>query len=186
MQINVSNIKLEVLKLNKLIDEYENSYLNLYNEMTKASTYWQDNHSINFFSNVDFEKNKASITLEEIKSVRDVYNLLIKKYQSIGNKIRYNPKNLKRLLIIFDTYNDNIDDIIRCYRNLDLSFCSYERRKLNQQRQTLQNTKQILNQIKNNIINIINKIEEIEQEINLKISKINIEAMKENSVSDYI
>ncbi|MBE6152813.1 MAG: hypothetical protein E7166_01110 [Firmicutes bacterium] len=186
MKINIMIIKSEILKLNTLIDEYENNYLNLYNEIKKASSYWQDGNSINFFNDADYYKLKIQLNVEEIKQLKEVYNYLINKYSQIGNKITFNLNSRTYLINSFNSYINQIDEIIKLYNNLDLSFCSYERQKLINQRNQFKSIKNSLIKIKKNIINKLEYIEEIEKEINLKLSKISIELLKENNVSNYI
>ena len=55
-EIKVDKLKDEVVKLNKLIDDYEDNYLNMYHEIMNSNSDWIDGNSITFFSEKDLEK----------------------------------------------------------------------------------------------------------------------------------
>lgn len=187
MKVNVSNIKLEVNKLNKLIDEYEHNYLNLYNEVGKVSSYWQDGNSINFFNEVDKYKLMVKTNLDEVKELYNVYQYLIEKYTEFGEKISFDIEKQSSTLRAFDSYMNQINNIINSYKKLDLSFCSYyERETLMQQMSDLKKYNNLLFQIKENFNNTLEKIKEIEKTVNSKISKLSIEFITENDFSEYI
>ena len=69
MKINVSNLKVEIKKLNKLIDEYEDTCLNLYNELASNQVYWNDDISKKFNENIMLEKIEVKETINECKKI---------------------------------------------------------------------------------------------------------------------
>lgn len=187
MRVDVSNIKTELVKLNKLIETYEDNYLNLYNELNKASTYWQDVHSINFFDDVDSYKLKLEINVEELNSLCDIYKYLVDQYQKIGDRINFDLDKKNSVVRTIDTYIQEINSIVSSYRSLNLSFCThYERETLMREMRRLQNYKNILSETKSEVIKKFETIQSIENRVKSKLSELSIEIIKENNVSEYI
>ena len=76
MQINVSDFKAEINKLNSLLNDYENIYLNFYNEINKSSFFWNDNNSIMFYDETNIEKLKVRQTISEIKNLENLFTFI--------------------------------------------------------------------------------------------------------------
>lgn len=186
MEINVDKLKNELSKLNKLVEEYEDVYLNMYNELLHASSNWQDECSLRFFENVKLEKTKVKITLDETKEIRDIYTYLIDKYEDVGNKIHVILNNKDKINNKFNNYVNKIDDLIRNYKNLDTSFCSYERKMLANEQRKIVDMRNKTVEIKEKYSQIFQEIDEIEKETAQKLSKINIEILKQSNISTYV
>ena len=186
MIIDVNNIKDEIVKLNDLLDKYEDNYLNLYNEINNASSYWNDLISVKFFDSCKIEKIETKTTLEEIKSIIDIYNYILEKYQEIGKKIKFEIKNRDIVINGFNNYIIKVDDLIREYNSINFNCNIKISNMLNDQLYKLKNNRKILNNIKDKVKDIFDNIEEIEKEINLRLSKINIDIIKEIDISIFI
>lgn len=186
MQINILKIKSEIDKLNNLIEDYEVNYLNLYNEINKTSSLWQDNNAKKFFKNIDIEKRKAKQFIDEVNYIIDIYKFLVKKYEKIGKKISINIKAKDEVVAELNKYLDQLQNIINYYNNLDLSFCLQEQNILLAQKQKLKEEKQIINKIKEGIKAKYNYIEEIEKQVNSKILKLDIEILKVTEINNFI
>ena len=186
MIIDVNNIKDEIVKLNDLLDKYKDNYLNLYNEINNASSYWNDLISVKFFDSCKIEKIETKTTLEEIKSIIDIYNYILEKYQEIGKKIKFEIKNRDIVINGFNNYIIKVDDLIREYNSINFNCNIKISNMLNDQLYKLKNNRKILNNIKDKVKDIFDNIEEIEKEINLRLSKINIDIIKEIDISIFI
>ena len=186
MKININNLKTEIIKLNTLIEEYEEIYLNLYNEISSCSLYWTDETSNKFFDNLNIEKLKVKNTITEMTDIKDIYEEVIRKYEIIGNKLEINPKKKNQILTKFNNYLDNMYELLDLYRELNLDFCQTEATKI-------YSHMDIIIEVTNNVVELKEKIkkqyeyiEEIEKTINLKISKIKIEYLTETDANKFI
>ena len=187
MEINVLALEKERERLIKSIESFFDNILNIYNELNWASGYWNDFHARLFFTNVNSEKIKLNNTYSELKTLNDVYTSLINQYKRIGNKIRVNLEGKDKVIAKFNEFRENINELIVLYNDLDLSFCtSTIANKLIKQKQDLLNIKEDLIQDKEKIKDIFEKIEEIEKDVNLKLSKINIEVIKEADINEFM
>ncbi|HIR49084.1 MAG TPA: hypothetical protein IAB35_03810 [Candidatus Faecimonas gallistercoris] len=186
MKVITSTLKEEVLSLNQLIKEYEKVYLNLYNEFFATSFSWQDSYQKNFTSEIEKEKKQVEKMINELTSIKDIYNYIIEKYETIGQKIIINVNTSKTILKQIDGYIEKLDSIIQSYNNLDTSFCKSEKEIIEKERNTLEYTKKKMLKIKTNIKSKIDNIERIERELKNKLSKINIELVKDNNLENCI
>ena len=172
MEVNVGKIKSEIINLDKLIDEYENNCLSLYNELNGASFSWKSDTSNLFFDKKQREKISINDFINEIKSYRDFFGYIVQTYGLIGEKVfydlsNYNEANNKLLVLI-----NEMKEVLQ---------------KLNQYRAKTPNSIMIINNEISQISNYINsletlkeklsiifkKIEEFEKEIKYRLSKIN-------------
>lgn len=186
MEIQVSRIKEELNELNKLIENYQLNYLNLYNIVNDMSHYWQDHYSNLFFKDIEVRKLEIDNTVSEINNIKNLYNYLIYKYENIGNNIKFNLSNKESIYNKIDNCLNQYQSIINSYNSLDLSFCGSEVNSIGSQISRITNAKNILSNYKEELRNIINYIEETEREITRKISEINIEDIKEQEIEKYV
>ena len=84
MEINVSSLQDEYDKFNEEVENFYNSFLNIYNDLNNANSYWQDYHSRLFFSSTEREKNKVNNTYNEINNLKQIYAYIIEEYKTIG------------------------------------------------------------------------------------------------------
>lgn len=188
MEINVLALEKENERLTKSIDSFYDNVLNIYNELNWASGCWNDFHAGLFFTNVNSEKIKINNTYNELKSLNDVYTYLIEQYKSIGNKIKVNLEGKDRVINKFNNYREKINELLTLYNNMDLGFCSGSTlaNKIYKQKQELLKIKEKLIQDKEKIKDIFEKIEEIEKDVNLKLSKIDIEVIKQADINEFM
>ncbi len=186
MEINVSNLEKDSEKLIKSIDNFSNNILNIYNELKWANGCWSDYHSRLFFTNVESEKTKVNNTYEELTQLSEIYKTIVAQYKNIGNKIQVNLENKDIIITKFNSFQDEINELISLYNDLDLSFCKDISIKISNQKEELLKIKENLTLSKEKIKETLVKIEEIEKDINLKLSKINIETIKQADINEYM
>lgn len=182
MNINVKNIEAELQCLNNLIEDYEDIYLNLYNEISSVSFFWQDKNEVRFIDNINADKQKIRTTIEELISISEIYSYLVTSYQKIGNSIRCNLSAKNGVISRLDTYILKLDNIILVYSSLDLSFCTSIAQQINNQKNILIHQLKKAQKIKQSLQQKFNEIEKIEKVINLKISKIKLEIIQDKAI----
>ena len=74
MEIRIEEINKTIKDLDKLIDDYELTYINLYGIMNNMSFSWNDNKAKVFFEDVDKEKDKVIDTV--IMGNQELYNIM--------------------------------------------------------------------------------------------------------------
>lgn len=186
MKINTANLKTEVTKLNKLITNYEETFLNLYNELSLSSNYWEDNTSKLFTQKVTTEKLEVKNTITELNDLKEIYEYLITKYEELGNKIEIFPQTKTSILSKFNNYIEKISETIKLYQELNLDFCPKEAKKILKHLEKLQKFENDIIILKEKVKKHFEQIEEIEKEVNLKISKLKIEYINESGIDNFI
>lgn len=178
MNISVSKIKDDSSILNKLIGEYENIYLNFYNQVSQLEYYWQSNSSKNILPNIIEKKQKIKLLVDNLDELNQVYLYMVKKYSDLGNNIIFYKEKKSKLYLKIDNSIDKLNYLISLYNNISIKNSNNE--LLINQKQKLINCLKKINNLKKEILNILNYIEETENKISLQINKINIELIKDN------
>lgn len=186
MQVHVKNMKLYTEMLKKKIQAYEENDRNLWNEMNISSSYWQDFRATKFYDSTRTEQVKIKNTIKELYSMQEIYNYFVEQYASIGNHIFFDLDKKDRCIRKLDIFIQKIKEVENLYKNLDTSFCPQEKNFLEKEAQNLNKIRNELQKIKEEVINTFLKIEEIETNIQLKLSKIQIEFIKETDKRDII
>ncbi len=186
MEINIEKLKNEIEQYNKIIDNYENLYLNLYNELSNCTFYWQDEKSISFFDSIAKEKLEIKNAINELNGLCSIYDYIIKKYNIIGNKISFDLNKKDKIISKINNFIDKTHTIYNKYNSINLSHYPSEARYLYIQMNKLKEVENDLIKLKNTINNIFISIEEIEKEVNLKIETLSVKTIKENAVKLYI
>ena len=177
-EVNVTNLRSISNKFNKLLDQYQKNYINLYNEIKNSNLFWIDAHAINFYDAKDIEKHRMDVSYEELLKISDIYKYIVSKYESIGNLISFNLENRDILLSKLNNYINSLNGILNSYNSLDYSFAnSSVIYSINSQKNNIRNMINNLSTIRNNIRNILNRIEETENKIQNMIYRVDIDVM---------
>ena len=188
MEINIANIEKECSTLKKNIDSFYDNVLAVYNELNWVKGYWDDYHARLFFTNVNSEKMKVVNTYNELKSVSNIYESMVERYKSIGNKIQVNLEEKDNVLAKFNNFYDKVNELISLYNGLNLRFCvgTSVANRLYRQKQDLLKIKASLNVYKERVKTTFETLEEIERDINYKISNTSIEEIEEANISEFM
>ena len=118
----------------------------------------------------------------------NIYQSIVERYKSIGNKIHVNLEEKDNVLAKFNNFYDKISEIISSYNNLNLGFCAGTSiaNRLNRQKQDLLKIKASLNVYKEKVKSTFEKIEEIERDINYKITNTSIEEIEEADINEFM
>lgn len=183
MQINIDKLKIDITNYNKLIEEYESIYLNYYHEMESNISYWTSPYANSFFSTIEEEKKENINFYQELLSLKEVLNYIITSYQKYGRKVNCNLNQKDSIINKINNYN--IDEIINSYNELDLNLYPNIKEKIDKHKTKLSNSKKNKEKYKQKIKQYFNSLEEIEKEIKIKLSKITIKPIKENTILEH-
>ena len=184
MFINSEKLSIEEKKLKSLIEKYNDIILNYYNSVSESSVYWNSTLSVRFYSDVDNEKAKLKLSIEELKSLDFIYSYMIESYSMFGKKIEYDINNQEKLISCFNKYVEKYDYILKLYRNIENSFDNKE--YIMHQIEKIEDNKNILLELKENYIDIFDKLKEIDAEIKNRITSLNIDFIKETEFQQYL
>ena len=186
MDINIEKLKGDLRALSNLIEDYESIYYSLYNELSNCSIFWNDNNSLLFFDNVSSERIAVNRTISEFRQIKEVYNYLVNKYSEFGTKINIDIKQKDDILTKFDNYIDDIEDILSSFNKLKYGFDRTISDNIFRDINRLIDIISRLYKLKNKIKKHFNALEEIEREVSLRISKINIDILRDTEIKNLI
>ncbi len=186
MEINISNLKINLTELRKKVNQYDDNYINIYHHLIQSSSYWNDKYSNRFFSCVEEKRHKIDKNIQELNKMINVYQYIIDQYQSLGSKVKIKVENRNDVISAIDHYIQQLNNIISYYQGLDVSFCPNEAYFLNQEKQKLIKMRDSSINMKQNIKNIFNLVEETERTVKSKNNKIHIEILKDINIGEYI
>lgn len=176
INIDVKEMNNKIIELNNTIDEYNLTYLNLFNSINQLSESWISNNATNFFACMEHEKIETEELINSMKSQKDIYKYIYENYREIGNKVKCNLDAKDTIFTKVDNCIYKTKEIINLYQDINITKNYEEKESINKK---YESTKKVLNKykcIKENIKRIYGKIEEIEHEINRKLE--NIEPMQ--------
>ena len=186
MKVNVKSLKSEIKNLNRIIEDYENIYLNLYNEFSKSSFFWNDINAKNFYRDLSVEKINVKETIDELYSLTKLYKYIVNQYEQIGNNIYYDLSNKHIILNNIKNYQQRLRVIVNKFYNLDTSSCSQITNYIIDERRKINNSLELINSVYKKVNALYKKLEEIDREVKIRVSKIEIEYIKENNIEDYV
>ena len=186
MQILVDQLKSEYDKLNSLLIEYENNYLNLYNAVHDALLVWNDGHAVLFERRVQQDKLKRQVFKDEMEDLLSIYKMIIDGYSQLGKRIEFNLKNKDKTLSRLNDYIRDLDKVINAYNQLDLNFCPAEAKYINKQKQIWQNNKKFAQNVKISLNKMFNYIEDIENKTRQMINNVNITLIKQKEIDKFV
>lgn len=178
ISVNVGELNNHILELNRIIDDYNLTYLNLFNSINQLSDSWVGDMATNFFSSMEKEKNETLEIINRIKKEKEIYKYIYDSYKTLGKKIKCNLDAKEIIVTKIDNCIDKTKEINMIYQSIDVTKNYDERDSIVKKKQDMIKVLDIFNKIKNNIKTTYSKIEEIEREVSRKLD--NIEYIKVN------
>ena len=170
-------MKNNIILLNKLIDKYEELNFEQNYCMLEVKNYWIGKKSDNYFNKVNIEQKQICNNIMEIKLLISIYNYIIHQYSEFCKKnIEYDFNEFDNINNAFNDYFDIIKQIINIYNDIPLKY----KYLFEEQKKHFENCISILTNMKQEFNDIYNKINNIESMVSLKLSKFNLEFIKES------
>lgn len=171
-------MKISTSKLKCSVDYYEKIFLNLKKTFLDIENNWFGQSNKLFFKKIYEEQLKIEKNVIELRDIISVYNYCIQEYSTIGKKIYFDLESFDKLNNYANNCIDILSNIIFEYDNVPSKFNYLVESQLKYFRQCYDDF--II--IKQRVKNICERIKNLENVINSKLSKMNIEILKE---SDY-
>ena len=185
--VDVDNLRFLLDQLEILISDYQNNYINLYNEIQDSEMFWQDAHSNVFFRKKTIEKSRIDITYDELESTKDIYKNIINMYGNIGDYIEFDLVNRQHLLAKFNTYINKLNRIYNLYCDLDYSFANPSiQSSIEVQKEIVRESLDDATVLREKIKTLMEEISENERKIKRMISKLNIKVLPQPSLEGVI
>ncbi len=178
VDIDVKQLGNLVIELNKIIDDYEEVYLNIFNQLKDSCINWHDKNSIAFENQLKDEKTFSVNYLNTIKNCKSIFQYIYDEYVSIGKRIYFNMGKKDTIISIIDECIRKLDDVINDFNGVVKSFSYNGLSAINAQKDKLASCKKELQTMKLEITDLYKKINLIEDKVASKIARLEEVEMK--------
>lgn len=185
IQVDVEQLNQELVKLNHMIDFYEEIKDNLFKTITESSFFWNDNRAKQFYQSMNKEHSETQNMITNIKEMRDLFFFIITSYKELGKKIKCDIESKKRIMDKYSILLSMLDNIIQKYENLDVSFCPEERSIVAEQIKEYKGVKEKLYISKKRVGEYYESIYKIELMVKKKLSQLTISKITEFEIEQF-
>ncbi len=148
--------------MNQILDELEETKINLFNQLKNSCVNWQDGNSRDFEQEIYLERNESDELYNEIKEKKEVYDLISNRYSELGQKVLCDLDQKDSLLNCIREVNDMLSTIINDMQSVTAI-------SLGEPIKYLNSGKENLNDLESQAKETFIKIKEYEKDINSKI-----------------
>lgn len=168
IKFNSENLKSIINNLNKLIIQYENNQLNLFNELKDSFNNWNDSNSVILEEALYLDKIESDNTIDLMKEYKNKLVFVSEKYNTLGKIISCDLKSKSSIIKKIEKNEEEINNIINEFYQIDNSFYYEEYQKILNQKQKIENSKIQLLELHNEIKSKYENIEKIETSIKIE------------------
>lgn len=179
MEIHIDKLKTTVLQLNHCIEEYEEIYMNFYHVISSSSFFWNDNRSKKFYEAMYTEKNQVKIVIDELYSLKNIYDYMIGEYEKIGTRVQIQLSEKQNVIHSFDQYIEKIHSCIQLFQAISLDMYPDVAPMLTEEKNKFIKLEQQVQKLKDQLLELFNKTEELENHINKEINRLQIQKLSE-------
>lgn len=179
MEIHIDKLKTTVLQLNHCIEEYEEIYMNFYHVISSSSFFWNDNRSKKFYEAMYTEKNQVKIVIDELYSLKNIYDYMIGEYEKIGTRLQIQLSEKQNVIHSFDQYIEKIHSCIQILHAISLDMYPEVAPLLTEEQSKFIKLEQQVQKLKDQLLELFNKTEELENHINKEINRLQIQKLSE-------
>ena len=187
-KVDVTNLRLKLGELNKLLETYQENYLNFYYqiEISQSEEYWIDPHAIDFYDDKTLEKSNMEESYNELNEVYRLINYIVNMYSSLGNIVEFDLSYRNDILSKFNVYRNKLNRIYNSYKDLNYSFASPEiNRSINNQIRIIKDQIYLCDELKDSIRDIMDNINNYENDISKLIKDVYISKIQSVDVEKY-
>ncbi len=178
LKIYVSKLSEQSKELKNLVDQYEETAMTIFQEISNAEFSWHDDNSGDFFDGVSSYKAKLKAFIEDLENTSKKYEQIVESANKIkkGAEVLYCNQNYRTSVrSSFDNSISHVNSIRSQLNNLSTYFCTYnERQTIRNEIGRLDGIASRLNGSKKYVDDLFGKLIALENEISTKLSKIDI------------
>lgn len=185
MKIDIVGLNPEIVKFSNLLKQYNELYLNIYNKIKEIEKYWNGPYSVSFMDNIEKEKQKISLIIEDLSTVNSLYKYIYDSYKGLGKNIYFDENNSDTLIKKFDSYLQILNIIITKYNSINTNYYNEVRETINVHKSKINAIKDQTMALKSKNNEMILKLNKIEENIKTKLDNIEIGTMSATNISEY-
>lgn len=172
VDVNLKQIGNYIGQLSKLIDEYEEAELNVFNQLKDSCINWSDGNSLVFSDQINDEKKSTNLFLIALQDNLKIFEQICDDYRSIGSKIHFNLAKKDSIIAAIDDSIMKANAAISSLNSVNSSFSYSALGSIQSQRSAIESAKRALQNMREKVTTLYNKVKSIEDGLASKISKI--------------
>ena len=172
VDVNLEQIGNYIGQLNKLIDEFEEAELNVFNQLKDSCVNWSDANSLVFSEQISDEKKSTNLFLIALQDNVKLFDYICDEYRSIGTKIRFNLAKKDSIISAIDDSIMKATSAISALNSINSSFNYSALGSIQSQRSAIESAKRTLQNMREKVTTLYNRIKNIEDNVASRIMKI--------------
>ena len=113
IEVNVTGLKSDIKAISDLIEEQEETKLNLFNELKDScNVNWNDRNSYLFDKEIQLDSVETEKIINNLKQKRDLYDFIYQKYSELGNYVKCNLNNESILAQSMESSTTELEGIV--------------------------------------------------------------------------
>ena len=184
--VNTINIKSEIAKFHKYLQDYENVYLNLYNDLNYSQKHWFDFKSMRFYEDAHTEKLKLIKNYNELTKYKEIFNYIYSGYSKLGKIINFDLKMKNPVMNSISACIESLKEVINNNNSVDIGSAPEVATYISSNTATLSKMQTSLLALKNKLKKDFENIEEFERTVKSKLGNLEIAYLKEKNERKYI
>ncbi len=172
IEIDTTKLKNELVRMETLLDEYEDIELNLFNQLNTALIDWQDGNSRTFERQVDLDRKETDLYMRSMRSKKEIFDYVYDKYRELGHRITIDLNGKTSVLGAIDACYDTVIDLERRLNQLDSSFDRTISEYAYTSKNKMRSIKANLSEMRTAVKKIYARVEDIEESVENRIKKL--------------
>ena len=171
LKVDTKEINIESKKLENLIVKYNENNIEIYSELSKLSSYWNDENGTFFYDKLAKEKDNNFLLTSAIEE----FNTFFKEVEGIygdNTKIEYNDSYKDSVINALNVCYNDLNSCNNILNNTYIPYDFYYKNTLNNTKYNLNENKESLFEYKDNINKYFSEINKKELELSSKINKL--------------
>jgi len=190
LEIDLKSIEENKKELIKLINQYEQTSMNIILELTNSDKNWHDDNSERFFGAVKDQKISIKKFIESIENICNRYETIVTETRNIDktiNNLFYDQNSRSVIIARYDNSISEINRLASRLRGLSTYFCIYgERSSINSEASRIDSIAKQLKSSRDKIEKYFNKLDALETRITGLLGGINVQPIPDLDVAEFL
>lgn len=172
VDVDIEQIGNYIGQLNKVIDEFEEAELNIFNQLKDSCINWSDANSLVFSEQISDEKKSTDLFLIALQDNVKLFDYVCDEYRSIGTKIRFNLDKKDAIISAIEDSITKANAAISAINSVNSGYGYAALGSIHAQKSAIESAKRTLQTLKIKVNTLYNKVKGIEDNIASRIAKI--------------
>ena len=186
IKVNVTLLNENLNRMNRSIDKYTDTYLNLYNQLRNSHDNANSEKISLFYDSIENEKVSNQKFLNEMNEIKKIYKFIHDNYKPIGNDIQFDLSRQTELLDKFDQIKKKIKSMKDINNTLQAYNYTPITSLVSSDALLLEKLNKDIETIEKDMKKSLGNIETIERDTKALINNLNVSVINETDIREFI